>query len=249
MARLIAIAFVWSAGLLAQQPSEFQQAGVCARCHVVSVLEWSLSGHKKAGNTCTGCHGVSRGHVVDERNNVKPDKIPHDAAIAALCSSCHTKGCPKTRKTAACQDCHHAHALIHPTRGTNAKDERLDALVARWEKFMALVGEGDRQAQAADWARARTSYTEALKLVPGNHGAAGKLHLAERRLSPAVPGFDIVGGDVDARTGLPKRVRVRELDLEMVLVPGADFEMGSDNLPGSKPVHTVSVLFTWESTR
>ncbi len=241
MARLIAIAFALSAGLLAQQASEFQQAGVCARCHVVSVLEWGLSGHKKAGNTCTGCHGESRGHVVDERNNVKPDKIPHDAAIAALCSSCHTKGCPKTQKPAGCQECHHAHALIHPTRGTSAKDERLDALVARWEKFTALVADGDRHAQSAGWTRARASYAEALKLVPGNHAATEKLRLSERRLSPAIPGFEIAGNDVDPRSGLPKRVRVRAFDLEMVLVPGGDFEMGSDHLAGSKPVHTVRV--------
>ncbi len=57
-------------------------AGSCGRCHVVSVLEWGGSKHFRAGTGCTQCHGVSEGHVADERNNIRPEKIPQGAAIA-----------------------------------------------------------------------------------------------------------------------------------------------------------------------
>jgi hypothetical protein len=43
---------------LAQKPP-MEQAGVCGRCHVSSVLEWGASGHLKAGADCVACHGVS----------------------------------------------------------------------------------------------------------------------------------------------------------------------------------------------
>ena len=84
-----------------QVREEFPQAGVCARCHVVSVLEWGLSSrHRQVGTDCNACHGASQGHVMDERNGVNPERVPHAAAIAGLCANCHTAGCPKTRATA-----------------------------------------------------------------------------------------------------------------------------------------------------
>src|SRR2546428_11405777 len=78
--------------------AEFKAAGVCARCHVVSVLEWGISGHFTAdtGTDCKSCHGASPGHVANERNEVKPDRLPRDAQITKLCVSCHDAGCPKT---------------------------------------------------------------------------------------------------------------------------------------------------------
>src|SRR5262245_37714694 len=89
-----------------QQDSSLQQAGVCSRCHVVQVLEWSVSKHTRAGTACQSCHGTSAGHVANERNQVTPDRLPRDAAaIVALCSSCHPKGCPNTKKQADCQIC------------------------------------------------------------------------------------------------------------------------------------------------
>src|SRR5688572_27008456 len=54
-----------------QAQAEFKAAGVCARCHVVSVLEWGISGHVAAGTTCQNCHGPSKDHVANERNEVK----------------------------------------------------------------------------------------------------------------------------------------------------------------------------------
>jgi formylglycine-generating enzyme required for sulfatase activity len=98
----------------AEPDQQIKKAGVCARCHVISVIEWGMSRHFKAGTDCVACHGVSTGHVVDERNNVKPERVPHDAAIAGLCATCHTGGCPKSHESAGCQKCHHVHALVNP---------------------------------------------------------------------------------------------------------------------------------------
>jgi sulfatase-modifying factor enzyme 1 len=101
--------------LLAAQ-TDFQQAGVCSRCHVVSVLEWGISKHRRAGTDCRRCHGASAAHVANERNELPPDRLPREGAIAGLCLSCHAPGCPKTKRTAACQTCHHPHALVDPNQ-------------------------------------------------------------------------------------------------------------------------------------
>src|SRR5919199_4411837 len=82
---------------------EFKAAGVCARCLVVSVVEWGISGHVAARTTCQKCHGPSKGHVANERNEVKPDRLPRGAQIAQTCTGCHDAGCPKTQQTVSCQ--------------------------------------------------------------------------------------------------------------------------------------------------
>lgn len=56
----------------AAEAARFRQAGVCARCHVGAVLEWSTSKHTTAGVDCKGCHGPSEGRVVRWRNPVLP---------------------------------------------------------------------------------------------------------------------------------------------------------------------------------
>lgn len=45
------------AGFAQQGQEPFQEAGVCARCHVISVVEWGMSGHRNAATRCTSCHG------------------------------------------------------------------------------------------------------------------------------------------------------------------------------------------------
>lgn len=114
MARLNAGVAVLLLPLSLWGQTRVQQAGVCSRCHVVSVLEWNLSRHSKVEVNCQACHGPSKGHVANERDEVKPDRIPHGAAIAGLCRTCHVSGCPKTARTADCQTCHHVHALVNP---------------------------------------------------------------------------------------------------------------------------------------
>src|SRR3954469_20063940 len=67
---------------VASAPGEFKAAGVCARCHGVSVLEWGISKHVAEKTTCQKCHGPSKEHVANERNEVKPDRLPRGAQIA-----------------------------------------------------------------------------------------------------------------------------------------------------------------------
>ena len=78
--------------------SEFVEAGVCARCHVNVVLEWGISVHYEEEKNCQDCHGRSKAHVENERNEVKPDRIPRGEQIAGLCARCHEEGCPETER-------------------------------------------------------------------------------------------------------------------------------------------------------
>src|SRR5437762_5016350 len=51
--------------------AEFKAAGVCARCHVISVLEWGISKHVAANTTCQKCHGPSKEHVAKDRKSTR----------------------------------------------------------------------------------------------------------------------------------------------------------------------------------
>jgi len=228
--------------LAGEVPPEFKQAGVCARCHVVSVLEWSLSGHVNAEVDCQECHGPSRKHVANERNEVKPDHLPRGAVqVTQLCSKCHETGCPETVEVQDCKKCHHAHALINPAKPPATKNDRLEKLLVRWERFHGQLAEGDQHVTQQDWKAAQTAYAAALELIPGNHRAAEKLQMCNRRLNPQLSGFDTVGDTFDSETGLPHKVHVAGLDIPMLLVPLGEFDIGSDKLADSRPVHTVRV--------
>jgi formylglycine-generating enzyme required for sulfatase activity len=65
--------------------------------------------------------------------------------------------------------------------------------------------------------------------------------MCDRRLNPPLPGFKTVGDTFDPETGLPRRVQVAEVALHMLLVPDGEFDIGSDELADSRPVHTVRV--------
>ena len=247
MGRIIIAVILFLTGLpsawsQSQIDQHLKEAGVCARCHVVQVMEWGMSGHPKAGTTCIACHGASLGHVKDERDNVKPDHIPHGAAIAALCATCHTAGCPQTKKTADCQTCHHVHALFDPNKPPAAsKDERLGQLTLQWQDAARHVAEGERLVKAEQWEKAQREFQAALREQPDYQVAAESLKVCERRLQPGMPGFEIVGKDWDPRTGLPVEVRIAGLGITMVVVPGGAMDIGSDQYANAKPVHTVWV--------
>ena len=221
---------------------EFKEAGACARCHVVSVLEWGISGHRIAATTCQSCHGRSAGHVANERNEIKPQRLPRGANIAGqLCLTCHKKGCPETQKVQTCQQCHHVHALIHPTQKPAAHSERTNDMLRRWDGFKAHMAKGRHHVEQQDWISAQAAFESALKLVPGDRRARSQWHMCRRRIDPAMPGFQIIGDKVDSATGLPSDVKVRGFDIELgLVVPGA-FDMGSDAFSDSQPVHTVRV--------
>ncbi|MCC6540054.1 MAG: SUMF1/EgtB/PvdO family nonheme iron enzyme [Bryobacterales bacterium] len=239
LAGLIAL---WPLLLGAQQPSpQLKQAGVCSRCHVAQVLEWSAAArHTQAGTACQSCHGASAAHVANERNQVKPDRLPRNAAeFAALCATCHTAGCPKTAKKADCQSCHHPHALANP----NERAMRPPSGVpANSQEYRARMAAGEQAVARAEWPAARDAFAAALKTRPGDRRAAARLRMAERRLHPAaMPGLEIVGNEFDAESGLPRRVRVAGLGLEMLLAPGGETELGAEAWRDAQPVHSVYV--------
>ncbi len=223
-----------AAGAQAQeQIKPLKSTGSCGRCHVASVLEWSVSKHQGSSIDCIACHGVSQGHVIDERNNVKPERIPRASAIAGLCATCHAAGCPKTKHKAACQDCHHPHALLNPNAGKALQDQRLNELSAKWDARKRFLDEGERFFAKGNWQQARDAFARA--------NAPSRVRACERRLNPNLPGFEIMGNDFDAATGLARRVKVAGTGIEMLLAPGGEIDIGSDRLKDASPVHTVRV--------
>ena len=258
MARMMTAALLLAAAMVPAWPqaatdAQLKQAGVCARCHVISVVEWGISRHQTAGTGCVDCHGASRGHVIDERNNVKPDRIPHAAAIAGLCTTCHKGGCPKSKRADACQSCHHVHALVDPNKPPATQDERLEQLTHRSQKAGRHVAEGQRLIKLEHWEPARDEFQAALAEEHGNQIAAQFLNVCERRLAPALAGFEITGKDWDAGTGLVRDVRIAELGIPMVLIPCGDADIGSERFARATPIHTVHVeafyLGKYEVTR
>ena len=86
-------------------------------------------------------------HVENERNEVKPDRLPRGDTIARqICADCHQTGCPKTLRSESCQKCHHVHALINPAEPPKsvAVDNRLEQLLSRWKQFEKRMAEADR---------------------------------------------------------------------------------------------------------
>lgn len=218
----------------------FREAGVCSRCHVAQVLEWSTSAHPKARVVCQNCHGSSAAHVANERNEVKPDRLPRASAIAALCQSCHADGCPKTGRRDACESCHHPHALFNPGQNKQLESLRFTENDS-FQKFETHMRAGERFVNARSWELARTELEAALHLYPNHRRATALLKLAKRRLNPSLPGFELVGDHFDPETGLPLHVRVIGLPIEMALIAGGDADLGDDAIPASRPVHTVSL--------
>ncbi|MFN0170714.1 MAG: SUMF1/EgtB/PvdO family nonheme iron enzyme [Bryobacteraceae bacterium] len=226
---------------LAEQDQHFQKAGVCGRCHVISVVEWGMSGHAKTGTGCVACHGTSQGHIIDERNNIKPERVPQGAAMATLCATCHAAGCPKSANKTNCQTCHHYHALVNPDKPAVARDARHEELSARWARYAQHMAEGEKRAGQRDFSGALSGFQAALQEKPGDPLATERARMCSRRLQPSLPGFEMTGDEYDARSGLPKRVKVAGLGISMVLVPGGESEMGSDRPGSALPVHTVPV--------
>ncbi len=225
----------------AQDP-RFQAAGVCARCHVVSVLEWGASRHFRAGTGCVECHGASVRHVADERNNVKPDRIPRDAAATAkLCLMCHAAGCPKTQRKDACGTCHHVHALVNAERPADVRDAEWEARAESWKRAKALAREGESFMAGKQWAEALAKLNESLAIHPRQPEVMQRIQVCRRRMHPEMPGFVIAGAQFDAKTGLPLKVMAKELEIEFALVPGGRQEIGAERLAASMPVHTVMV--------
>jgi formylglycine-generating enzyme required for sulfatase activity len=256
MARMKISLLTWAAivltpvSLLAQQGQrqELVTAGSCARCHVSSALEWGLSKHSTITQSrngrqpnCVGCHGDSRNHVIDEQNTAKPDRVAHGAAIAALCSECHRRGCPRTSEVKNCQECHHIHALVNPKLDAGTIEKRASDLAALMQAYQGHLAEGERQVKLAQWAPAQTAFNAALKDYPASDRARTALTMIARRLKPGISGFKTVGDQVEPQSGLPKEIVLDGLGIDLVLVPAGSFDLGTEQGPDTKPVHTVNV--------
>ena len=88
-------------------PDEFAEAGVCARCHVNAVIEWSISVHYEEEKSCQECHGpVERMEHVRREYGMK----------MSWCLDCHKQKLPEddpalaeggsTRGPIHCTVCH-----------------------------------------------------------------------------------------------------------------------------------------------
>ena len=236
--------------LLAQQGQrqELVSAGACGRCHVSSALEWGLSKHStltrsrnKRLPNCVGCHGESRDHVIDEQNTAKPDRVAHGDAIATLCGECHRHGCPHTSDLKNCQNCHHIHALVNPTLDAATIEKRAGDRAALMQAYQGHLAEGERLGQLAQWEPARRAFAAALQDNPAGDRARAALTMIARRLKPGLNGFTIVGDQFDAASGLPREIILDGLGLDLVLVPAGSFDLGSDQHPDTKPIHTVDI--------
>ena len=244
MRRLLAVLAILPLAGFGQQ-SDLKQAGVCSRCHVVSVLEWQISAHVAAGAACVNCHGPSEAHVANERNEVSPDRIPRGPAAAPLCKTCHSSGCPSTSKTEDCVSCHSPHSLTSPEQIQSFQGDRsthpIHAEVERLERSRAATRRAEELVSQQQWQAARAAFEEALEIRPDDSATLARIRFCERRLNPEIQGFEIVGAGFDAVSGLPHRVRVESFGYEMLLVPAGAFDLGSDQLKDSQPVHTVAL--------
>jgi formylglycine-generating enzyme required for sulfatase activity len=249
---LLSSAFLFATplALLAQQSQrpELTVSGSCARCHVSATLEWGLSKHSTLTRgrnnrlpNCVGCHGESRAHVIDEQNNVKPDRIPREAAIAALCLECHANGCSRSMDRNNCQTCHHIHALVNPNLDAATIEKRVKDFATRLDSYRGHLDAGERLVQQAQWEPARAEFAAALKDYPASIRAQTALTMIARRLQPGFSGFKIVGDQFDAQSGLPKEIVMEGLGLGLVLIPAGSFDLGSEQHANTKPVHTVDV--------
>jgi len=85
----------------------------CSICHVDVEVASKGSKHVAADIGCADCHGKSEGHVRDENNEVKPDRVFAPAEINSFCGDCHDCSLPADKRLPpkVCTDCHDAHAL------------------------------------------------------------------------------------------------------------------------------------------
>ena len=92
----------------------------CTICHEDVAVAFQGSKHRRKGIECTRCHGVSRAHIEDENNKVKPDRVFSRYEIDRWCDGCHFGSCKHAEVTTGrgrrtCADCHGAHRARIPT--------------------------------------------------------------------------------------------------------------------------------------
>ena len=92
----------------------------CDTCHIDVADEVVHTRHQAKGVTCARCHGKSIGHVRDENNEVKPDRVFTRRNTDKWCGVCHQCSRPGAAKPPArpgpdhktCTDCHGSHKIV-----------------------------------------------------------------------------------------------------------------------------------------
>lgn len=105
--------------VVTQTPTVKNPLAGCQQCHVDVETKYVKSRHFKEKIACTGCHGPSKGHIADENNQVKPDKLFTPKNTDRLCSNCHECSRRKpasptsqlSSESKVCTDCHGSHEL------------------------------------------------------------------------------------------------------------------------------------------
>ncbi len=98
--------------------------GGCDMCHIDVADEVAGTRHHAKGVNCVKCHGASQGHVRDENNEVKPDRVFGREHIDPFCGTCHTCSRPEAKKRPirpkpdhkVCTDCHGVHRIVRGAR-------------------------------------------------------------------------------------------------------------------------------------
>ena len=88
----------------------------CSMCHVnveIEILK-AKTKHMEAGVDCITCHGLSIGHIQDEINEVKPDRVITETTMNSFCGECHDCSIHDKKQLSlkVCTDCHDAHATL-----------------------------------------------------------------------------------------------------------------------------------------
>lgn len=89
----------------------------CSMCHVnveIEILK-AKTKHSAAGVDCITCHGRSIGHIQDEINEAKPDRVVAESTMNSFCDGCHDSSSSHDEKIISrmvCTDCHDAHTTL-----------------------------------------------------------------------------------------------------------------------------------------
>ncbi len=126
----LGLAVLLTVALAMSQAGSGVSHGRCLICHVdlVEQLEAGRHGGEGAKLKCETCHGESEGHVRDEHNDIKPDRVfgseteEELAALVELCAGCHKDEAEDFRKAVtelkkrepplpSCTGCHGSHRV------------------------------------------------------------------------------------------------------------------------------------------
>jgi len=76
-------------------PIPMEALSGCTICHVDVADAFAGSKHRRKGIGCTRCHGLSKGHIEDENNEVKPERVFRRHEIDRWWESAHLCGLPR----------------------------------------------------------------------------------------------------------------------------------------------------------